>query len=84
MSMKPTWPILVKAEVPGIKKEDIKVAINGNEVTINCERNSEEEGREEPIVCCERYQGRQYRSFTLPQSVDEEKPLPRAVTACLR
>lgn len=64
---------LVKAEMPGIKKEDIKVAINGDEVTISGERSSEEERREGNIVCRERYQGRQYRSFTLPQSVDEEK-----------
>ena len=63
---------LVKAEMPGIKKEDIKVAIHGDEVTISGERDSEEERREGNIVCRERYQGRQYRSFTLPQPVDEE------------
>ncbi|MFC0134111.1 stress protein [Massilia eurypsychrophila] len=64
---------LVKAEMPGIKKEDIKVSINGDEVTISGERDSQEERREGNVVCRERYQGRQYRSFTLPQSVDEEK-----------
>lgn len=64
---------LVKAEMPGIKKEDISVAVNGDEVTITGERSSDEERREGNIVCRERYQGRQYRSFTLPQPVDDEK-----------
>lgn len=64
---------LVKAEMPGVKKEDIKVAINGDEVTISAERSSEEERNEGNVVCRERYQGRQYRSFTLPQFIDEEK-----------
>lgn len=64
---------LVKAEIPGIKKEDIKVSINGDEVTISAERSSEQEQSEGNVVCRERYQGRQFRSFTLPQFVDEEK-----------
>lgn len=64
---------LVKAEMPGIKKEDIKVAINGDEVSISGERSGEEERKEGNVVCRERFQGRQYRSFTLPQYIDEDK-----------
>lgn len=64
---------LVTAEMPGIKKEDIKVSINGDEVTISAERESEQERKEGNLVCRERYQGKQYRSFTLPQFVDEDK-----------
>lgn len=64
---------MVKAEMPGIKKEDIKVSIRGDEVTISGERHSDQEHREGNVVCRERYQGKQYRSFTLPQFVDEEK-----------
>lgn len=63
----------VKAEMPGFKKEDIKVAINGDQVSISGERSTEQEHKEGNVVCRERYQGRQYRSFTLPQFVDEEK-----------
>ena len=64
---------LVKAEMPGIRKEDIKVAINGDEVSISGERSGEDERKEGSVVYRERYQGRQYRSFTLPQPVDEEQ-----------
>lgn len=64
---------LVKAEMPGIKKEDIKVSINGDEVTISGERSSETERQEGNVVCRERYQGRQFRSFTLPQYIDEDQ-----------
>lgn len=64
---------IVKAEMPGCRKEDIKVSVNGDEVTISGERQSEQERTEGNVVCRERYQGRQYRSFTLPQSVDEDK-----------
>lgn len=64
---------LVKAEMPGFKREDIKVSIHGDEVTISAETNKEDERTEGNTVCRERYHGKQYRSFTLPQSVDEEQ-----------
>ena len=63
---------LVKAEMPGMKKEDIKVSIHGDEVSISAERKSEQERQEGNVVCRERFQGRMYRSFTLPQYVDED------------
>jgi HSP20 family protein len=64
---------LIKAEMPGIKKEDIRVSINGDQVTISGERQSEQERKEGNVVCRERSQGKQFRSFTLPQSIDDEK-----------
>lgn len=64
---------LVKAEIPGVKKEDIKVSIDGDEVTISAETDKQEERMEGNTVCRERYHGKQFRSFTLPQFVDEEK-----------
>lgn len=63
---------LVKAEMPGVKREDIKVSIQGDQVTISAETSAAEERTEGNIVCRERYQGKQFRSFSLPQSVDEE------------
>lgn len=63
---------LVKAEMPGVKKEDIKVSIQGDQVTISAETVTDEERTEGNIVCRERYQGKQFRSFSLPQYVDEE------------
>lgn len=64
---------LVKAEMPGIKKEDIKVSINGDQVTISAESRTDDERKEGNIVCRERYHGRQFRSFTLATQVDEER-----------
>jgi HSP20 family protein len=63
----------VKAEVPGVKKEDIHVAIEGNQVTIAAEVKRESEQKEgERVLRTERYVGAVYRSFTLPTELDEE------------
>jgi len=64
----------VKAEVPGVKKEDIKVSIDGNRVAISTETKREvEEKKGEKLIHSERYYGKQYRAFMLDQNVDEEK-----------
>jgi HSP20 family protein len=49
------------------------VSVHGDEVTISAETSKEDERTEGNTVCRERYHGKQYRSFTLPQSVDEEQ-----------
>jgi HSP20 family protein len=64
---------MVKAEIPGAKKEDIKVSIDGNEVTISAEVQQKEETNTGNMLRSERYYGQQYRSFSLPQDVDDEK-----------
>lgn len=64
----------VKAEVPGVKKEDIKVTVEGNQVTISAEiKKSEEEKKGENIVRSERYYGMQTRSFMLGHDIDDAK-----------
>lgn len=64
---------MVKADLPGMKKEDIKVAIDGNLVTIEAQTATETEekfaGR---LVRRERYAGQQYRRFSLPQDIDDK------------
>jgi HSP20 family protein len=64
---------VVKAEIPGVKKEDIKVSIDGNQVAISAEVRKEEDQKNGSMVRSERYYGQQYRSFTLPQEVDDQK-----------
>ena len=65
---------MVKADLPGVKKEDIKIAVEGNRVSISAEcRREKEEKTEGNVVRSERYYGQQHRSFTLPQEVDEAK-----------
>lgn len=64
----------VKAEIPGVTKEDIKVAIEGNNVSISAEVKKEHEEKEgENLICSERYYGQQSRHFSLAQDVDESK-----------
>jgi HSP20 family protein len=63
---------LVHSEMPGIKKEDIDVAIEGNQVTISAEVKREWEKKEgDRLLRSERYFGNVYRSFTLPAELDE-------------
>ena len=64
----------VKAEIPGVKKEDIHVAIEGNQVFIEAELKKEkEEKKGEKVVRSERYYGKQSRSFTLGHDIDAGK-----------
>ena len=64
----------VKADIPGVRKEDIKVTIEGNQVSINVEVKKEsEEKKEGNLIRSERYYGRQFRSFSLAQDVDDAK-----------
>jgi HSP20 family protein len=62
---------LVKADIPGVKKEDIKVNIEGNHVSISAETQRESEQKSENMLCTERSWGQYYRSFSLPQPVDD-------------
>lgn len=75
----------VKAELPGVKKEDIQVAIDGNEVTISGEVKKEsEEKKGEEVIRSERYYGKVLRSFTLPHDVDEAKATARYADGVLK
>jgi HSP20 family protein len=62
---------IVKAEVPGVKKDDIKVSVDGNQVSISAQTQQESEQKSENMLCTERSWGQYYRSFTLPQAVDD-------------
>src|SRR6266496_6631461 len=62
----------VQAEIPGVKKDEIHVAIEGNQVTISAEIKRESETKDgERVLRSERYYGGVYRSFTLPTELDE-------------
>ena len=63
---------MVHAEVPGVKKEDIHVAVDGAVVSISAERREEKDVREgERVLRSERYVGKVSRSFQLAQEIDE-------------
>lgn len=64
----------VHADIPGVKKEDIQVSIEGNQVSISVEsRMEKEEKKGEKVLRSERYCGKVARSFTLAHDVDEAK-----------
>ena len=65
----------VKADIPGVKKEDINVRIDGNMVQIDAEvkREKETKGNGDRTLCSERYYGNVSRTFSLADDVDEGK-----------
>lgn len=65
---------LVHAELPGVKKEDIHVVVDGNQVSISAEVKQEKEVKEgERVLRSERYFGKVSRSFQLGQEIDDAK-----------
>jgi HSP20 family protein len=63
---------IVHAEVPGVKKDDINITIDGNQVSITAEvKREQQEKQGEKVLRTERYYGKMYRAFTLGQDVDE-------------
>jgi len=65
---------MVHAEIPGVKKEDIQVAVDGAIVSISAERREEKDVKEgERVLRSERYVGKVSRSFQLAQEIDESQ-----------
>ena len=65
--------VIVKAELPGMKKEDIEVTLAGEMLSISGERKEEKESKDAENYRSERYFGRFQRSVTLPHQVDPNK-----------
>lgn len=62
----------IKAEIPGVRKEDIQISVDGNLVSISAEARQETEKKEgKKVVHSERYYGRVARSFTLDKEVEQ-------------
>ncbi len=65
--------LVVTADLPGIKKENVDVQIEDGTLTLTGSRNFEHEDRKEGFHRMERSYGSFRRAFTLPDSVDPEK-----------
>lgn len=63
---------LIRAELPGVRKEDIKVSVEENVLSITGERSMEKEEKGKKVHRVERSYGRFMRSFTLPEGTDGE------------
>ncbi len=64
--------IVIQADLPGMKREDIEVAVEGDMLVIRGHRKEEKEVKEEDYYCSERAVGEFYRSLSLPQGVDAD------------
>ena len=63
----------ITAEIPDVKKEDVKIAVDNGVLTIRGERQQEKEEKNKKFHRVERFYGSFTRSFTLPENVDETK-----------
>jgi HSP20 family protein len=64
---------VVKAELPGMKEEDINVSVVGDTLTIKGERKAESEVKEDDYHYCERSYGSFSRSLAVPSNIDAKK-----------
>ena len=75
----------VEVEMPGVKKEDVKVTVEKQRVTIEGESRRENEQREgDNVVYAERSNGKFIRSFMLPTNVDETSALAQMENGILK
>lgn len=63
---------LFKADVPGVKEQDIDISLTGTRITITGKREEEKEETSDAYYACERSYGSFSRSFTLPEGADLE------------
>lgn len=74
----------VLAEIPGVKKDDIQVAVDGNQIEISAEvRNSRELQDGEKVLRAERAFGKVHRAFTLAHDIDDAATEARYVDGVL-
>lgn len=64
---------VIRAEIAGVKKDDISISIDGDQVAISAEVKNEKDSKDgERVLRSERYYGKVYRAFALGQPVDED------------
>jgi len=68
-----TDKFVVKAELPGMKEDDIDVSVVGDTLSIRGEKKTETEIKDEDYYRCERSYGSFYRSIPIPSNVDANK-----------
>ncbi|MBP1728112.1 MAG: heat shock protein Hsp20 [Deltaproteobacteria bacterium] len=65
--------VIIKAEVPDVEQKDIEVKIENGTLTLRGERKHSSDIRKENYYRVERYFGQFQRSFSLPQTIDQDK-----------
>ena len=65
--------VVLKAELPGLTREDIDINVRNNTLTLRGERRFEKEVKQENYLRIERAYGSFHRSFTLPGTIQQDK-----------
>ena len=65
--------VKITAELPGMKREEVKISVDDGALTIKGERRFTDETKKDNYHCIERSYGTFYRSFSLPPTVDADK-----------
>jgi HSP20 family protein len=65
--------LLVKADLPGVKSEDLDVSVHGNVLSITGKREWQKQTEEEQVHMLERSFGSFTRSFTMPEGIDAKR-----------
>ena len=74
----------LRAELPGVTKDDIKISVDGDQVSISAETVAQKEVKTgERVLRTERYAGKYYRAFTLAAAIDEDATSARYVDGVL-
>ena len=63
----------IRAELPGLKPEDVKVEVNGDALVLEGDRKFEHEDKKDGVYRSERQYGHFYRSIPLPEGADVDK-----------
>ncbi|MDJ0813383.1 MAG: Hsp20/alpha crystallin family protein [Woeseiaceae bacterium] len=74
---------ILRADVPGVAREDIEVAMEDGVLMISGERRTEKHEEAEGVKRFERVSGRFYRRFTLPETADAEGIAARSANGIL-
>lgn len=64
---------VIKAELPGVKKEDVEISFDRGVLSIQGERKIEKTEKDEKAHRTESFYGKYSRSFSLPENIDEKK-----------
>lgn len=73
----------IEIDLPGIKKEDVKIDLYDKKMTISGERNLKEEVKEEEYYKIETSFGKFQRVFSLPENIDEENITAKSIDGVL-
>jgi HSP20 family protein len=65
--------LVVRADLPGMKRDDIEVAVEGDSLVVRGQRREEREVKDEDYYCCERAVGEFSRAIGLPEGADAEQ-----------